>query len=83
MSRRADQRRPIEPIYFAVGDRVREARSSRGVTQAALGGRIGHTRLSVVGIENARQRVQLHTLVAIADVLGVAFHELLPRGRVA
>jgi len=73
-------KRPIEEVYRAVGDRVRRARVARGVTQRQLGARVGHSRLSMVAIETARQRVQVHTLFAIADALGVAVAELLPTG---
>ncbi len=73
-------RRPVEPIYSRVGRRIAEARIARGLTQAALGRRIGHSRLSMVGIENGYQRVQLHDLYAIARALRVDLGYLLAPG---
>ncbi len=67
-----------QDVYFEVGDLVREARDAAGLTQAALGERIGLTRASVANIEKARQKVQLHTLYAIAQALEVSVHSLLP-----
>ena len=70
-------------IYFKVGDLVREAREAARLTQAELGDHIGLTRASVTNIEKARQKVQLHTLYAIADVLEISVHSLLPTTRPA
>jgi|SRR5579871_3057479 len=68
----------IEPIYEAVGARIRAARVQARITQKQLGERVRLARLSVVAIEKARTRVQVHTLFAIADALGVRLDELLP-----
>lgn len=66
-------------IYFEVGDLVRQARDAARLTQAELAERIGLTRASVTNIEKARQKVQLHTLYAIAGALEVSVHLLLPK----
>lgn len=61
----------IEAIYQAVGARVRMIRETLGVTQEELANRIdGWTRTSVVNFEQARQRVSLHKIEAIAQALG-------------
>lgn len=70
-------------IYFEVGELVRKAREGARLTQAELGERIGLTRASVTNIEKARQKVQLHTLYAIADTLEISVHSLLPTSRPA
>ena len=68
----------IEGVYRELGARIQRARRHAKITQKSLGAAIGHTRLSVSAIENARQRVQIHTLYRIAALLGVTVEQLLP-----
>lgn len=68
----------VEWMYPRVGARIRALRESRKVTQEHLGELIGLTRTSVVNIERGRQKIMLHSLYAVAEVLGVAVAELLP-----
>jgi transcriptional regulator with XRE-family HTH domain len=71
-------------FYKDVGHRVRTARESRGLTQDALAGRLSLKRTSVTNIECGRQQLLAHTLMRLAEVLGVAVESLLPaRGNVA
>lgn len=65
-------------IYAALGELVREHRQGQGISQDALGKRIGLSRASVANIENGRQRIPLHHLYRIAEALGVNAHTLLP-----
>jgi ribosome-binding protein aMBF1 (putative translation factor) len=76
--RRRREPHPIEPVYREIGQRVRAARMARGLTLPALAAKIGHTRLSLLGIQQARQRVRVHTLYAIARALDVPIASLLP-----
>lgn len=68
----------MEWMYPRVGERLRQARVERGLTQEALGQAIGLTRTSVVNIERGRQKVMLHTLYAVAEALRVSLMDLLP-----
>jgi transcriptional regulator with XRE-family HTH domain len=65
-------------IYAALGELVREHREGQGMSQGALGKRIGLSRTSIANIESGRQRIPLHHLYRMADALGVKAHTLLP-----
>ncbi|MET7499564.1 helix-turn-helix domain-containing protein [Streptomyces microflavus] len=65
-------------FYVTVGDRIRGARIAARLTQADLASRLGLVRSSIANIEAGRQRVPLHTLVAIATALAVEVTELIP-----
>jgi transcriptional regulator with XRE-family HTH domain len=65
-------------IYAVLGELVREHREGQGMSQGALGKRIGLSRASVANIESGRQRIPLHHLYRMADALGVRAHTLLP-----
>lgn len=67
-----------QSFYADVGIRVRRAREDRGLTQETVASQVGLTRTSMTNIEKGRQRVALHTLVDIAQVLGVSFTALIP-----
>lgn len=59
------------PIDLAVGARVREARLASGLSQGALGARIGLTFQQVQKYENGANRISCSKLVEIADILGL------------
>ena len=65
-------------IYRLFGDRVRELRENRSVTQEELARRVQLSRASITNIEKGRQRVLLHQLVNIADALEAKPSELMP-----
>ena len=65
-------------LYEEVGGRIREARMAKDVTQEGLAKRVGLTRTSITNVEAGRQKLLLHTLVEIAEALGVDVRELLP-----
>lgn len=69
----------IDPIYNEIGGLIRVRRRAINVTQEALGQSIGLTRTSINNIEHGRQSLQVHTLFAIASVLGIDSTALLPR----
>jgi transcriptional regulator with XRE-family HTH domain len=64
-------------FYAAVGRRISKARNGR-LTQEALAKRTALTRTSIINIEKGRQQILLHTLVGIAQALGVPVMELIP-----
>lgn len=59
------------------GDRVRQIRESRGITQAVLAEEIGRTRSSITNMETGRQKPTLPALVTLARALGVSVGVLL------
>jgi transcriptional regulator with XRE-family HTH domain len=67
----------IEPIYGAIGMRVRYIREAVGMTQADLAKRCGLTRTSLVNFEGGRQRCMLHTIEAMAQALNTNPKHLL------
>lgn len=67
----------VEPIYAAVGDRVKAARMEAGWTQQDLCGQIGLSRTSIANIELGRQRLLLHQVFLLADALSVSVSDLI------
>lgn len=67
-----------DKIYRLFGDRVRELREKRNVTQEELGRRVDLSRTSITNIEKGRQRVLLHQMVSIASALEANPEELMP-----
>jgi len=67
-----------DKIYRLFGDRVRELREKRNVTQEELGRRVALSRTSITNIEKGRQRVLLHQMVSIATALEAKPEELMP-----
>lgn len=63
--------RMIESCYDRVGHGIRFYRCRAGLTQGDIASQLDITRASVANIEMGRQRVQLHTLVRIAEILRV------------
>lgn len=66
-----------DELYAAVGFRITRLRKARGLRQDDLAVAIGLTRPSIANTESGRQRVPLHTLLAIAQALGVELVDLL------
>lgn len=66
-----------ELLYRIVGERVREMRED-DLTQEELANEVGIGRTSVTNLERGRQRVPLHHLLRIADVLEVPLSNLVP-----
>lgn len=62
-----------------LGDRLSRLRRERGISQAALGKRIGVRQRIVSCYENHLVRIPAETLLKIADVLKVSVYELLGR----
>ena len=69
----------IGRFYRDVGGRVRTARVSKRLTQEDLASKLGLTRSSVANLEAGRQRVPLHVLVLISELLETPISELLPK----
>lgn len=67
----------VEPIYGAIGARVRFMRETLGITQDDLAKRVGLSRTSLVNFENGKQRCMLHDIDAMAKALGSTPKHLL------
>ena len=65
-------------FYLLVGERIREARKARSLTQESLAAAVSLTRTSITNIEQGRQNFPLHVLIEIASALGIPPAELLP-----
>lgn len=67
----------VKAFYEALGAKIAEARKRLGLSQLALAGRVGISRATMVGIEAGKQGVPVHTLVWIANALGVPPQDLI------
>lgn len=68
----------IDAFYSTVGKKIRQGRIARKITQEELGASVNLTRTSIINIEKGRQRMLLHTLVAIAETLRTDTSSLFP-----
>jgi len=68
----------IDPVYEALGRRIRAARLHAGISQDELARRVRLTRTSITNIERGRQQIQVHTLYTIAKALDARLAMLLP-----
>ncbi len=66
----------IWPARVALGNRLREIRESRGMTQTAVARQAGLSRSFYAQVEHARQAISVDRAFAIANVLGVEMTEL-------
>src|SRR5260370_4254759 len=67
-----------DEINKRFGQLLARRRKRAGISQEQLAEILGLTRTSVTNIERVRQPIQLHTLYAIADALGVEPTDLMP-----
>lgn len=67
----------IEPVYQAIGARVRMLRDTLGIQQEDLAKRTGWSRGSIANIETGRQRILLHDAVVLAEALGTHIKGLM------
>mgnify|MGYP003644066868 CR=1 FL=1 len=65
-----------DPIDIAVGDRIRQLRKARGITQTELATAIGLTFQQVQKYEKARNRISASKLAQIAKIFNVDVAEL-------
>jgi transcriptional regulator with XRE-family HTH domain len=68
----------MDILYQDIGQRIKEARESKGLTQQDLADKIELTRSSVANIELGRQRIQIHVLYDFAKALDIPPFDLLP-----
>jgi transcriptional regulator with XRE-family HTH domain len=74
----ADLDRRIDVFYGHVGRKLRQQRKRAGMTQLDLAQAVDMTRSSIANLEAGRQRIPLHLLVWISEVLSTSVADLLP-----
>ena len=68
-----------QALYKEVGKRLKDFRENRSnLTQDRLAAEIGLKRTSITNIESGQQRLPLHTLFRICEVLRIEVKDLLP-----
>lgn len=60
----------VEPVYQALGARIRMLRDTLGIEQKTLAQRTGLSRPTIANMEVGRQRIYMHHVQTIADALG-------------
>ena len=70
-----------EQFLKDLGERIRELRKARGLTQNELAERLGVTQALIASYESARRSVPLRKLCVLTEVLGVSIEEVV--GQVA
>lgn len=70
----------FEQLYVTIGKKIRARRNELRMTQDELANAeyVELTRTSITNIEYGQQRIQIHTLYAIANALELSIHDLLP-----
>ena len=71
-----------DPALLAlIGSRIKEARSTEGMTQAELAEAIGIEPVTLSRYETGARGASISTIAMAADVLGVRVGDLVDRGR--
>jgi transcriptional regulator with XRE-family HTH domain len=65
-------------FYKKLGEGIRACRLKEGCKQEVLAQRLGLTRISIVNIEQGKQKVQLHVLIEIVVALNTTLEQLVP-----
>lgn len=65
-------------FYKELGAKIRKMRELRGISQLQMAEKLSLNRTSITNIENGKQRLLIHTLCQIAQILDVDFEGLLP-----
>lgn len=66
-----------EPEFASMGDRLRRARTSRGLSLRTMAKRLGVSPSLISQVETGRAKPSVNTLYALANELGVSLDELL------
>ena len=68
----------ITAFYHKIGELIKDSRKLKNVNQETLSNQLGISRVSLVNIENGKQRAPIHVLMEISSLLNVPLKELLP-----
>lgn len=66
-------------LYATIGDKIKQARVVRGLSQGDLASAAGLERTSVTNIEGGRQRPPLHILFRLCATLHIEPTDIFPR----
>lgn len=72
------QEKKVEILYQIIGENIKAAREKKKYTQQNLADKSGFKRSSLVHIEKGRNRLPIHKLYTLAEILGIQIYELLP-----
>jgi transcriptional regulator with XRE-family HTH domain len=72
-----------EPLYKTIGAIIRRRRRRLEWSQALLASRLGISRATLANIETGRQRVLVHHLYTLAEVLEMRTSDFLPPASLA
>jgi len=65
-------------LYVLIGQKIRQTREAKGLSQQKVANRLGLSRASVVNIEAGRQKTPVHVLWEIALILDTEIQIFLP-----
>jgi transcriptional regulator with XRE-family HTH domain len=65
-------------FYSQLGKNILEIRKRQNIKQETLATHVGFTRISISNIETGKQKVQIHTLIELAEYLKVPILDLIP-----
>ena len=65
-------------LYHYIGQRLKDQRGALGLTQQQVARQTGVERTSITNIEAGRQKLPLHLLYHLCDVLEIDVREVLP-----
>jgi transcriptional regulator with XRE-family HTH domain len=65
-------------FYERIGQRIREAREAKGLSQEELGEALGYTATAISYFEGGSRKVRLEDLQRIAQILDIDLEYLLP-----
>ena len=66
----ATKKRKIEPVYVEFGQWFRRKRERLGLTQTEVAKQTRLSRGSICNIEGGKERVALHNIVRLCDLVG-------------
>lgn len=69
MTNLAEANQAIAALYENLGQQIRSAREVRGLSQQEVANVIGLMRSSVANIEGGRQRITVHSMIAVCQAL--------------
>jgi transcriptional regulator with XRE-family HTH domain len=65
-------------FYKRLGANIRSIREEKRFKQDALGTHLGFSRISISNIETGKQKIQLHSLLELAEFLNTPLQEIVP-----
>ncbi len=69
---------PYSHIYLEIGDKLKQLREQKGLSQNSLAKMVGLTRTAIIHIEKGRQKAPLDKLYYIAESLETDIFDIIP-----